>query len=640
MGACCSCTSNSALPHSILFTPVAHISSKPSGELTAVNSYLLQAKLGQGAYGSVYLCQHKTTNAKYAMKIVEKRSPRSTELDNEVLVLMRLRHRNITNLYEVIEDIRDSSNRIYLIFEYVSGGTIMSLDDNGRAIGGHSVIESDARSYMEQIVEGLSYLHRHKILHRDIKPDNILITHDRVVKISDFGVSKILQQEEGDLVRNTQGTILFYSPEMCQGEGQFNGTFCDIWALGITLFAFIYGRVPFMASNPVKLFHDIQEQELSLPAVPDISSQLKNLLHRMLAKQITGRIDLNQIRDHPWLTGEGECQPIPQPMPLPRPPRSASLARSFEDGLLTPFSKPNENVGVAGTSILVVDDVWVIRRNAEHLLRVLIGPDKGMKVHIESADDGHSALSLCAKHRYDLILMDVHMDDRKMDGYVATKTIRKMEKSRGQERSVIIGCTGDDNEEVPRKGREAGMDAVLMKPLNPTELAGLLRGFGIPVRRQALRNFAREEVKDVAGKELRAYTRVLVESPSDFTLRSQANLPSQDELALARRPLNEVETIEPRGQTSEVVEDADENTLNAPDSDRIIRELLKGCLAPLGYKEIDLVGKSTAQLEEMVQRHIDQPLASCNAGQVVWRSTAKEALNSIHAMRQLHTEVK
>eukprot|EP00667_Euglena_gracilis_P012427 EG_transcript_12769 len=400
-------------PVSILFTPKADTVTAEDGGLVSVNEYVLQRPLGPPGHSDraprVFLVTHRTTRQQFALKMVEKKMRRAVEMNNEVLVLMQLRHRNIANLYEVIEDVSDPDCRIYLIFEYVSGGIIMSLDEKGFADPKTRLSEAQAKLVMAQIVDGLIYLHSHKVIHRDINPDNILISEDNQVKICDFGVSKILNSEE-DFLQNNQGTMLFSPPEACRGQAKFSGTFADVWALGVTLFAYIYGHTPFTADTQQALFDEIQNKELEFPPDVVISDHLKNLLSRMLTKQIRGRIDLNQIRDHPWLRRQ-------RPLMVPSP--------STEGTLIQPVPVPNvRNV----RSILIVDDVYILRRNAEHLVRDVIQTDHPFRVSIECAETGASALELCQRSFYDFILMDFHLDDPCLDGCEITRRIRQMEK--------------------------------------------------------------------------------------------------------------------------------------------------------------------------------------------------------------------
>eukprot|EP00668_Euglena_longa_P004467 GGOE01005227.1.p1 GENE.GGOE01005227.1~~GGOE01005227.1.p1 ORF type:complete len:653 (+),score=218.79 GGOE01005227.1:193-1959(+) len=534
--------------------------------------------LGSGNYGRVYLVTHQQSRCQFAMKVVEKRSRRTMEMNNEVLVLMHLRHRNIANLYEVIEDVNDVDNRLYLIFEYISGGAVMSLDKDGRADPRKCLSEEEAKAVMSQIIDGLIYLHSHKVIHRDIKPDNILITEERVVKICDFGVSKILCSEE-DFLHTSQGTMLFYPPEACQNHAKFSGTFADVWALGITLFSFIYGHTPFNASSGPALFEAIRSKELEFPPDKPISEDLKNLLGRMLTKQIRGRIDVNQIRDHPWLRRDNVKRLMPSPScdgPAQAHPIPVPATRSQR-------------------SILIVDDVYILRRNAEHLVRDVIHTDHKTKVLIECAESGASALELCQKGFYDFILMDFHLDDPRLDGCEITRRIRQLEEHAARQVGVkrhhttIIGLTGDDNADVPEQGKQAGMNHVERKPLHPYTLMKLLEDAGFTITEKARSNLMKliQKRNDIATLE--------IQEEIKKSEMHRAMLPG----AMGQASQDDAENgtcAQPRGPAPPVPPPENE--------DSSLSELLRGCLRPVGLSEDELRGKTISQLMALIKQHL------------------------------------
>ena len=131
---------------------------------------------------------------------------------------------------------------------------------------------------------------------------------DGRLRIADFGVCNEFQGAEDAWLDNTVGTPAFLAPEALVGK--FSGKAADIWSMGITLYAFVYGILPFFDMNIVALYGLIQHQGLKFPPSPTISAKLKDLLIRMLSKDPSQRITLPEIKNHSWVTCDG-TQPLP-----------------------------------------------------------------------------------------------------------------------------------------------------------------------------------------------------------------------------------------------------------------------------------------------------------------------------------------
>ena len=147
------------------------------------------------------------------------------------------------------------------------------------------------------IIHGLEYIHNNKVIHRDIKPQNLLLSENGVAKLSDFGVAQEFQGDDDSLQR-TVGTPAFYSPELCSAGSVPRGRPSDVWALGVSLFCFVFGRVPFAGEHLMHLYETIKYTQLEFPA--ECSPHLADLLTAMLEKHPNQRITIDQIKAHPW----------------------------------------------------------------------------------------------------------------------------------------------------------------------------------------------------------------------------------------------------------------------------------------------------------------------------------------------------
>ena len=156
--------------------------------------------------------------------------------------------------------------------------------------------EDQARFYFQDLIKGIEYLHYQKIIHRDIKPSNLLVGEDGHVKIADFGVSNEFKGADA-LLTNTVGTPAFMAPEtLSETRKIFSGKALDVWAMGITLYCFVFGQCPFMDERILSLHNKIKTQTLEFPDQPEVTDFLKDLIMRMLDKNPESRISVPEIK--------------------------------------------------------------------------------------------------------------------------------------------------------------------------------------------------------------------------------------------------------------------------------------------------------------------------------------------------------
>ncbi|XP_078362502.1 calcium/calmodulin-dependent protein kinase kinase 2-like isoform X2 [Oculina patagonica] len=280
-----------------------------------LNQYRLMDEIGKGSYGVVRLCYSDFDQNNYAMKIIskkrvmrkaglrrpsEKGNPGLENLQREIAILKKVDHPNVVSLYEVLDD--PSEDNLYLVFELMDRGEVMEVP-------GPPLSEQDSRKYFIDVVLGIEYLHYQKIVHRDIKPSNLLKGEDGHIKIADFGVADVFEGDDA-LLNKTAGSPAFMAPESLQNSrDKYSGKAADIWALGITLYCFIFGKVPFDDVNRMGLYEKIKTEQLTFPEEPPLNPQLEDLILRMLTKNPDERINIQQIKEHPWVTHGGK-QPL------------------------------------------------------------------------------------------------------------------------------------------------------------------------------------------------------------------------------------------------------------------------------------------------------------------------------------------
>ena len=244
-------------------TTLATLSSEFDGT-TALNQYVLLMPLGQGKQGKVVLAMDTSCNELRAVKVVHRQRPNNSHaagggrpailqrkpqpLEREISAMKKCRHRNIVALYEVIDDPR--VDHTYIVMQYVDKGPIATLDCHGRITPPAWRSATVLFDYLRQLLAGLMYLHQHGVVHRDIKPDNILLGQNDQVYLADFGMAELFDVHDSlsAVVSGTRGTIPFLAPELLVADdaaaAHANAEAVDVWALGMTMYVLYYGELP------------------------------------------------------------------------------------------------------------------------------------------------------------------------------------------------------------------------------------------------------------------------------------------------------------------------------------------------------------------------------------------------------------
>ncbi|KAJ2854282.1 Protein kinase of the Mitotic Exit Network, partial [Coemansia erecta] len=258
------------------------------GEARRIGEYQLEDIIGKGAAGSVYRGLNLRTGGVVAIKQIRKEGFSSyDEIEaarKEIDMLRDLNHPNIVKYigYEQTDDELD------IILEYCEGGSLQNILRKFNKFP-----ENLVGVYVAQILDGLSYLHSNAILHRDIKPGNILLLKEGVVKLADFGVARV--QNGMDTV---VGSPYWIAPEVLQLKGATTAS--DIWSLGCTIVQMVDGKAPYQDLQPMAAMFRIGQDEHP-PFPHNISVLLRDFLSKCLVHVPSARATADELRNHEWI---------------------------------------------------------------------------------------------------------------------------------------------------------------------------------------------------------------------------------------------------------------------------------------------------------------------------------------------------
>jgi serine/threonine protein kinase len=258
-----------------------------------VGQYVVDRKrIGKGASGTVYKGYHKVTKQEVAIKEISVSNVRdiSKNIKREIGLMKRLKHPNIIKLYDVIPD--GKYDNVYLVIEYCPKGDFSKFQKH------KPIQEIHVQKYMKQLMLGLKYLNENNIMHRDLKPQNILIAKDGNIKLTDFGHAKRVKPD--DMAKTFCGSLLYMAPEIIKHDGNEKYTTkTDLWSIGCIFYEMITGSHPFRIRNHYELMEKIQEP-IVLPEVFNISAEANDLLFSLLKVNPEDRITWDEFFNHNW----------------------------------------------------------------------------------------------------------------------------------------------------------------------------------------------------------------------------------------------------------------------------------------------------------------------------------------------------
>ncbi|XP_022842864.1 probable serine/threonine protein kinase IREH1 [Olea europaea var. sylvestris] len=299
----------------------------PTKDRTSIDDFEIIKPISRGAFGRVFLAKKRTTGDLFAIKVLKKADMIRKNAVESILaerdILISVRNPFVVRFFYSFT----CRENLYLVMEYLNGGDLYSLLRNLGCLD-----EDVARVYIAEVVLALEYLHSLRVVHRDLKPDNLLIAHDGHIKLTDFGLSKVglinstddlsgpavsetslMEEDEPQLSasehqqerrkqRSAVGTPDYLAPEILLGTG--HGFTADWWSVGIILFELIVGIPPFNADHPQKIFDNILNRNIPWPRVPEeMSSEAHDLIDQLLTEdpnQRLGARGASEVKQHPF----------------------------------------------------------------------------------------------------------------------------------------------------------------------------------------------------------------------------------------------------------------------------------------------------------------------------------------------------
>ncbi|MDX1417361.1 MAG: protein kinase [Candidatus Promineifilaceae bacterium] len=313
-------------------------------EMLLNGRYKLLRRIGSGGMAVVYQAQDLLLGRPVAVKMLHE----SFSGDEQFLGRFRqeaysaaaLQHPNIV----IVHDIGQDGHRQYIVMEYVQGQTMKQIVRKYKAEGSTMPINR-MLDLTVQICAGIGYAHRAGLVHCDVKPQNVIVTHDDRIKVADFGIARAMS-EASQQVQDTEmwGTPQYFAPE--QAAGQAPTPASDVYAIGVMMFEMLTGELPFAADSPTALAlkHMNERPPLVSALNPNVPEQLELIIDKVLSKEPAGRYrtagQLGSVLSSYRSGSQAETGPIPPPVVVPVVGQSVPASEQQTQI----FSKPQQTV--------------------------------------------------------------------------------------------------------------------------------------------------------------------------------------------------------------------------------------------------------------------------------------------------------
>lgn len=316
-------------------------------------TYLIRGEIGKGSFSRIFKAFDTVQARDVAIKVIRKKHVTKIrkQIEMEIQLLQKLRHPNIVQCFGVHED----HSKLFIVMEYCAKGDLSDL------LKVSFLSEDDVKRLFKGLVSALQYLHKENVMHRDLKPKNILVSDEDTLKIADFGFAKYLHT---DLSQTICGSPLYMAPEILNSAPYASNS--DLWSVGIVLYEMISGKPLYFAKNLEDLKKNIHEvSQFDMIDSLQVSYSCKELLFQLLDVNKSSRMSWDEFFDHAWLSDSvktknlyhEECKKATVPLNL-----HDEMDENFLPSIIPVVteSELSENQGISFEDLIKEDDAYVL----------------------------------------------------------------------------------------------------------------------------------------------------------------------------------------------------------------------------------------------------------------------------------------
>ncbi|HXF84606.1 MAG TPA: protein kinase [Anaerolineales bacterium] len=345
-----------------------------------VGPYRIVEQLGQGGMATVFKAYHASLDRYVAIKALHpafhQDASFALRFQREARVIAKLEHPNIVPVYDYAEH----ENRPYLVMKFIEGETLKARLDKG------PLSSEEILRIVDAVGSALAYAHKQGVLHRDVKPSNVLLGTDGQIYLADFGLARMAQSGESTLSSDMiMGTPQYISPEQAMGMADLDQR-TDLYSFGVMLYEMVVGKVPFNADTPFSIIHDHIYTPLPMPRAvnPNISEAVERVLLKSLAKERADRFEdaaqMVEAFKSAWGEAEAKAQVASAPQTIitveKTAPRQEGLAAEEKAEVAVAVSRSEKKRPVwmwisAGLALLLCVGFFALARSNRLFARLI-----------------------------------------------------------------------------------------------------------------------------------------------------------------------------------------------------------------------------------------------------------------------------